>query len=104
VEAEVIGYGVTANGAGFGRRRRATITLGSVSERELFYDSSERGACYGDSGGPIVQNDAVVGVTSRGSATNCREIDIAQRADVLTVWIGTISRGDACIGWCEEED
>ena len=24
-------------------------------------------------------------------------------ADVLPVWIGTTSRRDACIGWCEAE-
>src|SRR5688572_11048520 len=101
VEAEVIGFGVTASGTGFGRRRRARITLGTVTEREIFYDSGERGACYGDSGGPLIQNDAVVGITSRGTASDCREINVAQRADVITVWIGTISRSDACIGWCE---
>jgi secreted trypsin-like serine protease len=103
VEAEVLGFGVTGNGGGAGRRRRARITIGHVSDREIFYDSSDAGACYGDSGGPILQNDALVGVTSRGTASDCREVDIAQRADVITVWIGTISRGDACIGWCEED-
>ena len=108
VEAHVIGFGVTRasspeEGSGAGRRRRARITLDAVREREIFYVSSDAGACYGDSGGPILQNDAVVGITSRGTALDCRGIDIAQRADVLTVWIGTISRGDACIGWCDEE-
>jgi secreted trypsin-like serine protease len=101
VEAQVIGFGITGNGAGSGRRRRAKITLDWVSEREIFYDARTAGACYGDSGGPILQNEAVVGVTSRGTATDCRGVDIAQRADVITVWIGTTSRGDACIGWCE---
>ena len=97
VEATVIGYGITSRGTGAGTRRRATITLDAVTEREILYDSARAGACYGDSGGPIVQNDALVGITSRGTATDCHGIDIAQRADVLTVWIGTTSRGDACI-------
>lgn len=103
VEATVIGYGVTARGTGAGTRRRATITLDTVTGREILYRSDRAGACYGDSGGPLLQNDAIVGITSRGTATDCHGIDIAQRADVLTVWIGSTSRGDACIGWCEED-
>jgi secreted trypsin-like serine protease len=106
-EAHVIGFGVTRasspeEASGGGRRRRARITLDSVTEHEIFYSSSEAGACYGDSGGPIVQNDAVVGITSRGTQLDCRGVDIAQRADVLNAWIGRTSRGDACLGWCEE--
>ena len=106
VEAQVIGFGVTrasapGEGSGGGRRRRARITLDTVTEREIAYDASHAGACYGDSGGPIVQNDAVVGITSRGTADDCRGVDIAQRADVLAAWVGSTSHGDACIGWCE---
>jgi hypothetical protein len=108
VEAHVLGFGVTRasspeEGTGAGTRRRARITLDAVSEREIFDASHDAGACDGDSGGPILQNGGVVGITSRGTALDCRGVDIAQRADVLTVWIGSISRGDACIGWCGED-
>ncbi len=108
VEADVVGFGVTrasgpGQGVGSGRRRHARIALGLVTDREIFYDASASGACYGDSGGPILQNGALVGVTSRGTGVDCHGIDVAQRADVLSVWIGGASGRDACIGWCDEE-
>jgi secreted trypsin-like serine protease len=94
--AAVIGFGVTrasgpGTGRGAGRRRRATIMLGAVFDREIEYEVEERGACYGDSGGPIVQRiggrERVVGVTSRGTHWSCRGTDIATRADSFSSWI-----------------
>lgn len=107
-EAEVLGFGVTwasgpGDGTGSGQRRRARITLDVVTDREILYAHRAAGACYGDSGGPILQQGAVVGVTSRGTGTDCRGLDFAQRADVLSVWIGSTSRRDACIGWCDDQ-
>src|SRR5262249_10246730 len=78
--AEVVGYGVTRasgahRGTGAGLRRHVAIRFDEIGERELSYDSSERGACYGDSGGPLIQDlgagEVVVGVTSRGTGLFC---------------------------------
>jgi secreted trypsin-like serine protease len=94
--ADVIGFGVSRatgahQGTGAGARRHVAITFDAIGDRELRYDSSERGACYGDSGGPIVQvlgrREAVVGVTSRGTRTLCDGIDIATRVDAFADWI-----------------
>lgn len=98
--AVLIGYGIThATGAhageGAGVRRRARITLGTVERRELIYAFDGRGACYGDSGGPILQDlgdgEVVIGVTSRGSNTDCTGIDVATRVDRFSAWIDEVS-------------
>jgi secreted trypsin-like serine protease len=94
--AAVIGFGATRadgpeSGTGEGARRRARIELGVIWDRELSYDAAERGACYGDSGGPIVQDlgagEVVIGVTSRGTSPSCDGINFATRADVFRDWI-----------------
>ncbi len=94
--AVVVGYGATSADSpsstyGSGRRRRAEILLGTVTERELFYDAELSGACYGDSGGPILQDfaggAAVVGVTSRGSGLACDGTNVATRVDVFRAWL-----------------
>ncbi len=94
--AAVVGFGVTMptaphEGGGYGTRRYATIHFEDVTDREVFYDASEKGACYGDSGGPILQDlgngEVVVGVTSRGTRVLCDGTDIATRVDAFTSWI-----------------
>jgi len=93
----VVGFGVTRatgphRGTGGGVRRSATITLDEVGAREVAYASDEHGACYGDSGGPLLARiggkEQVVGVTSRGTAVDCLDVDIATRVDAYATWIG----------------
>jgi secreted trypsin-like serine protease len=40
------------------------------------------GTCFGDSGGPVFYQGAIVGVTSYGLTSNCRYIDGYQRVDI----------------------
>ena len=40
------------------------------------------GTCFGDSGGPLLLGDQIVGVTSYGYTSNCRYIDGYQRVDI----------------------
>jgi secreted trypsin-like serine protease len=40
------------------------------------------GTCFGDSGGPVLYQGAIVGVTSYGLTANCRYIDGYQRVDI----------------------
>lgn len=49
------------------------------------------GTCFGDSGGSLWLNNAVVGVTSYGYTDNCRYIDGYQRVDIPVVrsWLAT---------------
>ncbi len=40
------------------------------------------GTCFGDSGGPVILNGEIVGVTSYGLTSNCRYIGGYQRVDI----------------------
>lgn len=43
------------------------------------------GTCFGDSGGPLLLDGQIVGVTSYGYTANCRYIDGYQRVDIAVV-------------------
>lgn len=49
------------------------------------------GTCFGDSGGPLLLDGEIVGVTSYGYTSNCRYIDGYQRVDIAVVqdWLAT---------------
>ncbi|MDZ5662842.1 trypsin-like serine protease [Nocardioides sp. S-58] len=49
------------------------------------------GTCFGDSGGPLLLDGEIVGVTSYGYTSNCRYIDGYQRVeiDVVQDWLAT---------------
>jgi hypothetical protein len=49
------------------------------------------GTCFGDSGGSLWLNGAIVGVTSYGYTENCRYLDGYQRVDIPVVrnWLAT---------------
>jgi secreted trypsin-like serine protease len=92
--ATVIGFGVTRatgahTGTGDGIRRSVVIKFDQVDDTELSYDSEKSGACYGDSGGPILFHSRVVGVTSRGTDVLCHGQDIATRVDAYADWIAS---------------
>ncbi|MGH3370440.1 MAG: S1 family peptidase [Nocardioidaceae bacterium] len=54
------------------------------------------GTCFGDSGGPLLLDGEVVGVTSYGYTSNCRYIDGYQRVDIAVVqdWLATFATTD----------
>ncbi|MGH8883123.1 MAG: trypsin-like serine protease [Stackebrandtia sp.] len=53
------------------------------------------GTCFGDSGGPVLLNGAIVGVTSYGYTSNCRYIGGYQRVDIDVAqdWLATFGIG-----------
>jgi len=92
----VVGFGVTRatgahTGVGGGTRRSATVALSFVEPTEVAYEAEPRGACYGDSGGPLILKsggrERVVGVTSRGTQVDCQGTEIATRVDAYADWI-----------------
>ncbi|MED5463640.1 MAG: trypsin-like serine protease [Myxococcota bacterium] len=121
---EVAGYGRREDG-GRGARRFAVETIVEMSARMLTVDGEgSRGACVGDSGGPLmVLGEAgsvqIAGVLSHGDGS-CVGRDHYTRVDVLSDWVelhvgrapgesapcGALTFTGRCFGdlaaWCED--
>jgi len=90
----IAGFGIDEEGIS-GVRRFAESSVGEVSGTTITVESEhERGACLGDSGGPLFVNEEgewnLAGVLSRGSAS-CTGEDEYVRLDVaeMSDWIET---------------
>lgn len=106
----VVGFGVTAAGAGDeGVKRFGTAQVAVVDPTELTADPAPEQACVGDSGGPALFDDGgttvITGVVSRGDSA-CTSYSIYVRLDVERAFIdayladtapGTVHTGDACL-------
>lgn len=102
----VVGFGNIKPGddASAGKRlRRDDATITHVGIRPASPQHGEMaaedlalsiGACKGDSGGPALVDDAVVGVMSRGDATTCTDM-MYTRLDVHAAWLTKIVRDAA---------
>ncbi len=66
-EAIVQGYGKTEDGTS-GELREAVVTVDRFTTHHKILTAPGPDACYGDSGGPLYQNGALVGVVSSGVA------------------------------------
>jgi hypothetical protein len=79
---------------GAGQRRFLATTVHQVTEQSIVVDGRGRsGACFGDSGGPMLVRDragqvAVVGVLSKGSPS-CLGRDLAVRTEAARDWLAS---------------
>jgi hypothetical protein len=87
---------------GAGQRRFLAATIHQVTEQTIVVDGRGRnGACFGDSGGPMLIRDwtgqvALVGVLSKGSPS-CLALDLAVRTDAAGEWLASrlaVAAGD----------
>jgi S1-C subfamily serine protease len=102
---QVMGYGFTETGD-LGELRFTEEIVTALDEQFVVVDGfGERGACSGDSGGPLLAMDArgalrVAGVLDQGSAS-CVGKDYFTRADRIAAWAGpdlTTRNSPACLG------
>jgi hypothetical protein len=63
-----------------GARRSGTLALKKLSGTEAIVAPVSAGHCFGDSGGPLLLDGAVVALTSRGSST-CTGTSVTYRLD-----------------------
>jgi hypothetical protein len=87
-QVTLAGLGETETGQ-LGQRRFVVETIVSVSDERIVVDGEGiRGACRGDSGGPLIANSPgeLVGVLSTGSTT-CVGLDRYERIDQIAAWI-----------------
>ncbi len=91
----LVGYGATeAEEADPDRfRRRATVDVLEVTERQLRWDGGVANACEGDSGGAAFDGSELVGLISEGD-TFCSEWGAALRLDEVDGWLRTGEAGD----------
>lgn len=88
---ELSGYGLTETRSS-GERRFLAGEVVAIGETSITVDAPQRsGACFGDSGGPLLQRcdggeACVVGVLSQGSST-CQGQDHYVRVDAATDWL-----------------
>jgi len=98
----LVGFGYTSDSASssFGVKRRATNTIGAMTQNLItFYGAtgSVGNICFGDSGGPAFAVrggvEYLVGVHSYGEGA-CGVTEHDQRADVYLSWIEQQAQGD----------
>ncbi|RZS39234.1 trypsin [Herbihabitans rhizosphaerae] len=90
-EATAIGYGKTGPSGGSGKLMKTTMPINAAKDCQVFdipvkddqmicagYDDGKTGTCSGDSGGPVVVDGIIVGVTSWG-ASNCDRYSISAK-------------------------
>jgi hypothetical protein len=79
--AQVVGFGITGPGEPFrGEKRSGTVRISGVGDHDLHCTPDPSLPCLGDSGGPVLVADEVVGVVSSGDS-RCSDHARAMRVD-----------------------
>jgi hypothetical protein len=83
----LVGYGRTAYAEDEPRRRRGTSVVTAVDDEYIATGSQGVGTCVGDSGGPVLHEGQLVGVTSFGTGPCGQPTDYATRVDSHRDWL-----------------
>ncbi len=96
-----VGYGITPSQNSLRRRVTESVDGFQANPPLVYADQTDgTGSCSGDSGGPILFNNTVVGVTSFGDQ-NCTEYGAYGRVQSVASWIGGIT-GQAVEETCDD--
>jgi hypothetical protein len=94
-----IGFGVNYDTPGFGNprageRRRATLVADTVGATDFVMKRGDGIACLGDQGGPLIFDDAIVGVASvYGESYPCGDTQAYARLGTVAPWIQSTIAG-----------
>jgi secreted trypsin-like serine protease len=101
----LVGFGLTSPGQPRdGRKRMGTARISAASDTELEFTAAPSLPCLGDSGGPILAGDQVIGVISTGDP-DCVNHARAMRVDAyahsfiaprLATWEAASATGAGC--------
>lgn len=85
-----VGYGWNAQGtspSGDTSKRKVAIPVTKVDAHEIAAGRDNLGTCHGDSGGPLLQNERIVGLVSYGDTADCKGTSHFTRADDVADFI-----------------
>jgi uncharacterized protein (TIGR03382 family) len=90
IDARLVGYGITSGtGTDVGERRAGTARVMALWADEVRLEPGPAMSCKGDSGGPVLQNGALVAVTSYGDPA-CTQYGVAMRIDAHMPFIESV--------------
>ena len=96
---QLAGFGLAVEGDGHsaGKLLQAEVTLRApLSNLLLWMEGDKTGACTGDSGGPVLQNGALVGViswTTGEAGHHCGKLTQAIRLAPQMGWVNEVMKG-----------
>jgi MYXO-CTERM domain-containing protein len=99
----LVGFGITsANNSSNTQRRTVDVNVNQLSSALIQYSQTNgKGACSGDSGGPALFNNTVVGVTSFGDQ-NCTQFGASGRVSLVSNWITGFINGETPPPNCDQ--
>ena len=90
IDVRLVGYGITTGtGTDVGERRAGTAHVMSSSADELRLSPGPAMSCKGDSGGPVLEGNALVAVTSYGDPA-CTQFGVAMRVDAHAAFLQSV--------------
>ncbi len=89
-DVRLVGYGITTGtGTDVGEQRAGTARVTEATAAELRMVPGPAMSCRGDSGGPALSNNQLVGVTAYGDPA-CAQFGVAMRADAYMAFFQSV--------------